>query len=69
MVDALNSLEGPVTVLSIVKDENPTGYLSNVHFATVEYGKMRTKIDLFIKAAHDLKFKVTDHCIVDYFCK
>ena len=54
-----NNLEGQVTVLSLVKDENPTGYLSNVHFASVEYGDEKTKIDLFIKAAHDEKFKVT----------
>ena len=47
-----------MTVLSLVKDDKPTGYLSNVHFAQVEYGEKRTRVDLFIKAAHDEKFKV-----------
>ena len=47
----MKSLEPPIKVEKLSKDEKPTGYLSIVHFASVRYGKDQNKIDLFIKSA------------------
>ena len=36
-----------------MKDEKPTGYLSNVFTAVIHHGPDQEKLELFIKAAHE----------------
>ena len=47
--------EAPIEVESIIKDEKPTGFLSNVHYVKIFYGPDKKIQDLFIKAPHNEK--------------
>ena len=47
--------EAPIAVESIIKDEKPTGFLSNVHYVKIFYGPDKKIQHLFIKAPRNEK--------------